>query len=101
MEDKSQISYWYEDENILTVPTVNVPTVGEEIHINTKMDEHWHDARFPNRKLFREGIRDTFIVTHIKRYYKNYDYVLKEMGYEFPAQRTLEEFEIYLEKKIS
>ena len=62
-KNKSQISYWYEDECILTVPTHSVPHIGEEIHIDNK----W-----------------TFVVTHIKRYYK----------------KTLEEFEVYLENKI-
>jgi hypothetical protein len=98
MNDKSQISYWYEDECILTVPTHSVPGIGEQIHFNTKMDEHWYEARFPNKKLFREGIRGTFVVTHIKRYYKNYDYVIKEGNYELPAQKTVEEFEVHLEK---
>lgn len=100
-KDKSQISYWYEDECILTVPTHSVPHVGEQIHIDTRMDEDWHDTRFPNRKLFHKGIRSTFVVTHIKRYYKNYDYVLEEGDYRFPAQKAVEEFETFLEKKIT
>ena len=99
-KDKSQISYWYDDDCILTVPTHSVPTIGEEIHIDTKMCEDWHDTRFPDRKLFHEVVRDTFVVTHIKRYYKNYDYVLVDLDYEFPAQKTVEEFEIFLEKKV-
>jgi len=100
MNDKSQISYWYEEECILTVPTHSVPGIGEPIHFDTRMDEHWHDARFPNKKLFHEGIRGRFVVTHIKRYYKNYDYVLEDGDFNFPAQKTVEEFEVYLEKKL-
>lgn len=99
-KDKSQISYWYENDCILTVPTHSTPHIGEQIHIDTIMDGDWYDKRFPNRKLFSEGIRGTFVVTHIKRYYKNYDYVLEDGGYKFPAQKTVEEFEISLEKKL-
>ena len=97
-KDKSQISYWFEGECILTVPTHSVPGIGEKIHINTLMDEQWYDAKFPNKELFHNGIRGTFTVTHIKRYYKSYDYVIKEPCFELPAQKILEEFEIDLEK---
>lgn len=101
MKDSSEITYWLDGDNILTVPTVDVPKKGEKIHFDTKMDEDWHDARFPNRKLFREGVRGSFIVSDVRRYYKNYDYVHKEMiretAYELPAQRTVETFEVTLE----
>lgn len=109
MEDKSEISYWFEDDNILTFETTKVPTVGEEIFIDTRMDKEWHDANFPtDAKLnfFNEGVRGTFVVTDVKRYYNSYDYKKEtnfgiEGGktYVVPAQRTVETFEVYLEKK--
>ena len=101
MEDKSQISYWYEDESLLTIPTNSVPSVGEEIHIDTRMDKLWYDSRFSDKKLFHKGIIGTFVVTHVKRYYKNLDYVLEDGKYKFPAQSTVETFEVFLEKKIN
>jgi hypothetical protein len=96
MKDKSQISYWYEDENILTIPTTVVPKIGERIHFDTRMDESWYDTKFPNKKLFREGFRGKLIVSDVKRYYKSHDYVLENGPYEFPSQRTVEEFEVFL-----
>jgi hypothetical protein len=66
------------------------------------MDEQWYDARFPNRKLYREGIRGTFSVAQVKRYYKCYDSVFTQKtekgDYDLPTQRTVEEFEVWLEK---
>jgi hypothetical protein len=109
MKDKSEISYWLDDENILTVQTHKVPEIGEEIWITTLMDEDWHDSRFPNRKLFRKGIRGKFKVISVQRSYRNYDYVLEETRsgssdtsgqttYQFPAQRTVESFEVAIER---
>jgi hypothetical protein len=101
MKDSSEITYWLDGDNILTVPTTEVPKMGEKIHIDTRMDEDWHDARFPNRKLFNKGVRGNFVVSDVRRYYKSYDYVHKETfretAYELPAQRTVETFEVHLE----
>ena len=103
MENTSQITYWCDESDILTIETHSVPIIGEEIHIDTRMCNEWYNARFPNRKLFRHGIRGNYIVTNIKRYYKTYDYVLEsKMGdkeYELPAQRIVEEFEVTVELK--
>ena len=106
MEDKLQISYWVSNtegsDNILTTKTTVAPKVGEVIHINTQMDKYWYDTRFPNKKLFVEGVRGNFIVTEIKRYYRNHDYVNKQVvgdeEYHFPSQYTIEEFEVYLDE---
>lgn len=103
MNDKSQIDYWFDEDCILTVPTSKVPTIGEEIYFDTRMDKDWYDVRFPNDKLYHKGISGNFIVTGIKRYYKNYDYVVEEKTnmstYNLPSQFTVETFEVYLEKK--
>jgi len=109
MKDTSDISYWLDEENILTVPTTKVPEVGEEIWITTTMCEDWHDARFKNRKLFNKGVKGKFKVVGVSRSYQNYDYVHEETiegssdtsgktTYLLPAQRTVETFEIALEK---
>jgi hypothetical protein len=110
MEDKSEISYWFEDTDILTVPTSKVPTVGEEIYFNTQMDREWYESNFPtNAKVnfFNEGVRGHFIVTDVKRYYKTYDYKHEtDFGledtkkYVLPSQRTVETFEVYVERKV-
>lgn len=101
MEDRSQISYWVDDEHVLTVPTHSVPVIGEIMHLNTQMDEMWYDARFNDRKLFHKGIKGDFKVIGIKRYYKNVDYIAEEeldgRKFSFPAQKSIEEFEITLE----
>ena len=100
MKNTSQITYWYNDSDILTIETHSVPKMGEQIHIDTMMDSDWYDARFPNRKLFREGVRGNFIVSNIKRYYKTYDYThIENIGdreYELPVQKIVEEFEVTL-----
>jgi len=90
MNDRSEISYWYEDDNILTVPTTKVPTKGEEIYINTH----------------NEGVRGNFVVVDVKRYYKNYDIkhetdfgIEGSTTYVIPMQTTVETFEVYVERK--
>jgi hypothetical protein len=108
MEDRSEISYWFEDENILTVPTSKVPHVGEVIHFDTQMDRMWYESNFPKTegdKFFNEGVRGHFVVTHVKRYYKNYDIkhetdfgIEGSSTYVLPMQITVESFEVYLEK---
>ncbi len=84
-----------------------MPEAGEKIWFNTKMDEHWHDARFPNRKLFHKGVHAQYEVIEIRRSFRNYDYVLEQemegssdtsgkAVYQFPAQSTVETFEVEL-----
>lgn len=99
--DRSEISYWYDQENVLTVPTSKVPKEGEKIYFNTGMDPEWYDKNFPNRKLFNEGIRGEFIVTQVKRYYKNYDKIADVTAvehYRMPSQYCVETFEVSIEK---
>lgn len=116
MEDKSEISYWFEDTDILTIPTSKVPTVGEEIYFNTEMDKEWYENNFLTEgkfKFFNKGVRGYFVVTDVKRYYKTYDYKHEtDFGlgpddgstitkkYVLPAQRIVETFEVYVERKI-
>lgn len=60
MKNESEISYWLDGENILTVPTTKVPSVGEVIYFDTKMDRNWYEANFPQvekDKFFNEGFR--------------------------------------------
>lgn len=105
-EDETKVTYWTvingEEDNILTVKTTVVPKVGEEIHINTHMDKEWYDTNFPNSKLYRQGVRGNFIVTKVKRYYTNHDYVseqiIGESTYKLPAQQTIEEFEVFIDQ---
>jgi len=109
MNDRSEISYWYEDDNILTVPTTKVPTKGEEIYINTQMDRLWYESNFPETegdKFFNEGVRGNFVVVDVKRYYKNYDIkhetdfgIEGSTTYVIPMQTTVETFEVYVERK--
>ncbi len=105
MQDKSQISYWFEDQNILTVQTTRVPNVGEVIHFDTRMDKTWYESNFPNTKndkLFNEGVIGNFVVTEVKRYYKNYDikhetdFGVGTKKYVIPMQQTMENFEVQL-----
>jgi len=102
MEDKSTISYWItttkgEDDQILVVPTVSVPVVGETMHFDTRMDKDWYKAKFPKDtkfQFFRKGVYGHFEVVSVKRWYSKFDYVHPELG--FPCQRTVENFEVHL-----
>jgi hypothetical protein len=100
-KDRSELSYWYNEDNILTMPCVVPPTVGEIVHIDTKMNPDWYDARWDDRKFFREGVCGYFKVKSVKRFYRSYDITAKdELGgkeYVFPGQRHVEIFEIQLE----
>ena len=66
------------------------------------MDPEWYDNKFQNRKLFNEGVKGNFVVTDIKRYYKNWDREGDLVGvlehYRIPTQYCVETFEVYLEK---
>lgn len=106
-ENRSEISYWFNDEEVLNVPTSKVPEIGELFYMNTRMDPEWHDAHFKNRKLFREGVRGEFIVKDVKRFYKAYDYkgemklpgssdTSGETTYVLPMQRVVETFEVQI-----
>lgn len=102
MKNKSEISYWCENENILTVPCVSPPVLGELIHINTLMDESWYEANFPNKKLFKKGVRHYYEVQEIRRSYSSFDFVsehkLPNNTYNFPSQKIIETFEVQLKK---
>lgn len=107
MEDKSEISYWFEDQNILTVPTTKVPNVGEVIYFDTGMDRTWYESNFPNAKndkLFNEGVKGYFVVNDVKRYYKTYDikqetdFGVGTKKYLIPMQQTVENFEVQVGK---
>ena len=107
MEDISNISYWFQDQNILTVQTTKVPNVGEVIHFDTRMDKTWYESNFPNNDklfLFNEGVIGNFVVTEVKRYYKNYDikheadFGVGTKNYVIPMQQTVEKFEVQLDK---
>lgn len=118
MENTSEITYWFEDENILTVPTSIVPHIGEEIYFNTEMDKEWYEHNFPSAtyskvNFFNKGVRGHFVVTDIKRYYKTYDYKhetdfglgINNSGtttkkYVIPGQKTVETFEVFVERKL-
>lgn len=108
-EDSSEISYWFEEDNILTVPCVSPPTVGEIIHIDTEMHEAWYDARWKDRKFFRKGVCAFFKVKSVKRFYRSFDIELTEKDLFpegtaeagtilFPSQRHVEIFETQLRK---
>jgi hypothetical protein len=95
-KDKTEISYWFEDVNILTTSTSCVPSINEIIFFDTIMDEIWYDEKFSNRKLFRKGVKKEYRVVDVRRFYKNYDYVDYVDKFGIPSQRTVETFEVFL-----
>lgn len=108
-EDCSEISYWFENKNVLTVPCVHPPAVGEIIHIDTEMHEHWYDARWKDRKFFHKGVCSFFKVKSVKRFYRSIDIELDAKDLFpgettsagkiiFPSQIHIETFETQLEK---
>jgi len=100
---KSEISFWCNNENIETIPTISVPIVGEEIYINNKTDELWYDNNFKSRKLFNPGVRCLYKVVSVSRTIKSYDIkTIEKMGesdlYEFPSKNTTEIFDVMLKE---
>lgn len=102
MEDKSEVSYFCENNHILTIASIMPPSTGEVIYIDNEMDKEWYDSRFKTKKLFNQGVRSDFKVLDVRRYIKAYDITVTEKiedrVYELPSQRLIETFEVDLEK---
>lgn len=101
MESESHTSYFYNGEELFTVPTTVLPEHGEEIWINTLMDEDWFKVNFPNmsRAAVKNGIHGKFKVTSISRSYKTYDKVLSahpELKFKLPGKKIIETFDVTL-----
>ena len=120
MNYKSTISYWTHSEvegggedNILTVPCVSVPIVGEIISIDTKTDVEWYDARFKNRLLYNPGVDGFYEVVKIRRYYTSIDIVIDadeafpyppgqdltgKVKVNLPSKQIMENFEVFVKE---
>jgi len=107
---KSEVRYWLKDDQdesqIISAGTMVPPVVGEIIHINTKMDKDWYDARWKKSQhnFFKPGVCGDFKVVSVKRYLKTFYFELErdvEAGkLGMPMSRTVEEFEVFIKPCI-
>ena len=101
---QSEVNYWLKGENgendkqLISAGTMVPPSIGEIVHIETRMDKDWYDARYKKFKknFFREGVTGFFKVISIKRWLEEHHYEVENCC--VPFSRTTENFEVYVER---
>ena len=102
-KDRSEVSFWFDGECLLSMKSLKVPEIGEKIWICNEMDEDWYRRKFPRDaelRFYTKGVNRQFQVKSINRSIRAYDTTVEqktEKGtYVLPSQSYIETFEVEL-----